>query len=204
MNLRALMSATQEMFAHPDTTASILVQSLTLGMLFGTLSSIQGIFEQQFGRADSFALWFAVIAVASMGGSYLNARFVMTLGMQRVLMLTYLAQFILSGLALGLVNSGLLPPDFAFGLFILWMIGLFAMMGTTMGNLNALALEPLGHIAGLVASVMSCIATVVSVLLAIPVGLMFDGTSLPLMSGVTIFAGLALLLTQFGLRAQHS
>jgi DHA1 family bicyclomycin/chloramphenicol resistance-like MFS transporter len=69
----------------------------------------------------------------------------------------------------------------------------------TMGNLNALALEPLGHIAGLVSSVMSCIATVVSVILAIPVGLMFDGTNLPLILGGTVFSGLALILVRFGL-----
>ena len=69
------------------------------------------------------------------------------------------------------------------------------MVGLTIGNLNALALEPVGHIAGMAASVMGSIATVASVLLAVPVGLMFDGTALPLMSGVLAFsvAGWALM-----------
>ena len=199
LSLRALASATAEMFRHPGTLASILIQSLTLGMLFSTLSSIQGIFDQQFDRAGSFAAWFALIAIASMGGSFLNARYVMTLGMRRVVFLTYLGQFCLTLVTLVLINFNLVPLDWGFAAFLLWVIGLFALMGTTLGNLNALALEPLGHIAGLVASVMSSIATVVSVLLAIPVGLMFDGTSLPLMIGVTVFAGLALLLVRFGL-----
>jgi DHA1 family bicyclomycin/chloramphenicol resistance-like MFS transporter len=197
--LKSLVAATREMFSHPDTTISILVQSLTLGMLFATLSSMQGIFEQQFDRASSFPLWFGVIALVSMGGSFINAQVVMTLGMRKVLLVTFIAQFTLSTVLLALFWLGLMPPTLAFVAFILWSIGLFAMMGTTMGNLNALAMEPLGHIAGLVASVMSSIATVISVLLAVPVGLMFDGTNLPLMTGVTLYAGLALLLMRYGM-----
>jgi MFS transporter, DHA1 family, multidrug resistance protein len=66
------------------------------------------------------------------------------------------------------------------------------MMGLTMGNLNALAMEPVGHIAGLAASVISSAATVGSVILAIPVGLAFNGTSTPLLIGVTVLTGLNL------------
>ena len=97
LSLRALTSASKEMFRHPGTLASILIQSLTLGMLFSTLSSMQGIFDQQFDRAGSFAAWFALIAIASMGGSIINARYVMTLGMRRVVFLTYLGVFSVRG-----------------------------------------------------------------------------------------------------------
>ena len=62
------------------------------------------------------------------------------------------------------------------------------MTGLTIGNLNALGLEPVGHIAGMAASVMGAIATVASVVLAVPVGLAFNGTPYPLMAGVAIFA----------------
>jgi len=78
---------------------------------------------------------------------------------------------------------------------MLWAIGLFAMMGLTMGNLNALAMEPVGHIAGLAASVISSLATVGSVILAIPIGLAFDGTATPLLIGVAVLVGLNLILS---------
>ena len=68
------------------------------------------------------------------------------------------------------------------------------MMGLSMGNLNALAMEPMGHIAGLAASVITSIATVGSVLLAIPVGQLFDGTPVPLLAGVALFIGAALVI----------
>lgn len=199
LRLRPLISATGEMFSHKGTTVSILVQTLTLAMLFSTLSSIQGIFEQFLGEADRFAMWFALVALLAMSGSFINSRAVMWVGMRRMLLLTYAGMLGLSLVLLMLLALGALQGPAVLIAFVLWLIGLFAMMGTTMGNLNALAMEPLGHIAGLAASVMSSLATVGSVLLAVPVGQMFDGTPLPLIGGVTVFAALALALVRLGL-----
>jgi DHA1 family bicyclomycin/chloramphenicol resistance-like MFS transporter len=189
-----LIAATVELGRHPIVLVSTLLQALTLGALFATLSSIQPIFEVVHGRAETFPLWFAVIAVASMSGSLLNSRIVMTLGMRRVVRGTYVGQILLTLLTLGLLGPGLVTGDAAFAVQLIWSIGLFAMMGLTMGNLNALAMEPVGHIAGLAASVISALATVGSVLLAIPVGLAFDGTATPLLVGVAVLIGVALIL----------
>ena len=56
----------------------------------------------------------------------------------------------------------------------------------TLGNLTALAMEPLGHIAGTAASVTSAVATLGSILLASMAGQFFDGT--PLVMLIAIFA----------------
>ncbi len=193
LHLGSLVAATRELGRHRIVLVSILLQALTLGALFATLTSIQPIFETVHHRADSFPLWFALIAVASMSGSFLNSRVVMSLGMRRVVRATYAAQL---GLTLAaLVLLGMLDGNLAFAVQVAWAIGLFAMMGLTMGNLNALAMEPVGHIAGLAASVISALGTVGSVLLAIPVGLAFDGSAAPLLVGVAVLIGLALLLS---------
>lgn len=191
---QALARASAEVLSHRVVQVSIAAQALTLGMLFATLSSMEGIFDRQFDRAESFPLWFGVIAIASMSGSILNARLVMRLGMRRMVTATYgaLLAVTLSYLALALMLS----PGAGFGLHVLWSVVLFAVMGLTLGNLNALAMEPLGHVAGLAASVTSAIATVASVVLAVPVGLMFDGTQLPLLLGVAAYAAGALMLTR--------
>ena len=199
LHLGDLWSGTKELFTHRIVIISTVLQALTLAALFGSLSSLQGIFEQQFDRAESFPLWFAVIALTSMGGSLLNTRFVMTLGMRRIVTRTYVAMLLLTLVALATLGSGLLQGGPAFAMQVLWCIGLFSMMGLTMGNLNALAMEPLGHIAGLAASVISCAATVGSVVLAIPVGLAFNGNSTPLLAGSAVLIGLALLLARHSL-----
>ena len=192
--LGSLWTATKELLGHRIVVLSILCQALTLGSLFATLSSMQGIFEQRFDQAENFPLWFAFIAMCAMSGSIISARVVMRVGMRAVVVTTYAGVLALT-LALLLLNcTGLMTETLAFAAHLLWSIALFAMMGLSLGNLNALAMEPVGHIAGLAASVVSAIATVGSVLLAIPVGLAFDGTAIPLMTGVSVFVGLALVL----------
>lgn len=194
LHLATLWSGTRQLFTHRIVLVSTLLQTLTLACLFATLSSLQGIFERQFDRAESFPLWFALIAVASMSGSLLNSRIVMTLGMRRVVRRTYAGVLILSLMALGTFTS-LAPGNVSFVMQMLWSIGLFSMMGLTIGNLNALAMEPLGHMAGLAASVISSLATVGSVILAIPIGLAFNGTSTPLILGVTVLTAINLILS---------
>ena len=195
LHLATLWSGTKQLFTYRVVLVSTLLQTLTLACLFATLSSLQGIFERQFDRGETFPLWFALIAVASMAGSLLNSRVVMTLGMRRVVQRTYAGVLILSLLALVTLGTGLLQGNLSFAMQVAWCIGLFSMMGLTMGNLNALAMEPVGHIAGLAASVISSLATVGSVLLAIPIGLAFNGTSTPLLIGVTVLTALNLALS---------
>ena len=190
LSWHALVAASAEVLSHRVVQISIAAQALTMGMLFATLSSMEGIFSDLFGRGDSFPLWFGVIAMASMIGSILNARLVMRLGMRRMVTVTYGALLALTLAYLGLV--AVMPEGSGFALHILWSVVLFAVMGLTLGNLNALAMEPVGHVAGMAASVTSAIATVVSVVLAVPVGLMFDGTQVPLLLGVSVYGAMAL------------
>ena len=202
LRISTLWFATKELGRHRVIVISTLVQTLTLGALFATLSSMSGIFELRFDRAETFPLWFAFIAVGSMSGSLLNSRIVTSIGMRRVVTGALAAQLCLTLLCLVTIATGLMPEALAFPAHLLWSIGLFAMIGLTMGNLNALAMEPVGHIAGLAASVISSLATVGSVLLAIPVGLAFNGTVVPLLVGITVLIAAGLLLMRHGLPAR--
>ena len=115
----------------------------------------------------------------------------MRLGMRRVILATYLTQVCLTlGLLAGLLG-GLLPDALIFPAHILWSITVVAMMGLTQGNLSALAMEDLGHVAGLASSLMTAASTIFAVVLAVPVGLAFDGTQIPLMAGIGLFCALA-------------
>ena len=195
----ALWTATKSLMQHRVIVVATLVQTLVLAALLATLSSMQGVFEVRFDRGESFPIWFALIAVGSLWGSILNSQVVMGLGMRRVVVATLVGQLALTLVCLLAVWTGLMPEALAFPAHLVWSIGLFGMMGLTMGNLNALAMEPVGHIAGLAASVILSIATVGSVLLAIPVGLAFDGTLVPLLGGVGLLLAAALSVLRLGL-----
>ncbi len=184
----------REVFSHATVVLPIGVLSLVFAMLFALLSSIHSVIAETFGRGAGFPLWFGLIAVLAATGSILNARIVMRLGMRRVIRAALLTQILVSLAVAGLYASGVLPPTLGFALFIAWAVGVFFMIGLTTGNLNALALVPLGHIAGLAASVVTGVSTVGAVLVAVPIGLAFDGTPLPLVLGVLGCAALGAAL----------
>ncbi len=187
-----LFSALKEVLSHRIIVTTIAVQTLVFGALFGTISSTQQIFGEQFGRAESFPLWFAVVALCAGVASPANAILVGRLGMRSMITGTLIGQIVLSCTMVILTLIGAFSETMAFAAFVIWLIGVFAMAGLTLGNLNAMALEPVGHIAGMAASVTGAISTVLAVALAAPLGLAFDGTYLPITAGVALMAMLAL------------
>lgn len=189
--LAPLARGVREIITHRVVALSLITQALVFGGFFATLSSTQQIFDQTYGRGETFHYWFALVALCSAPASIINARLVVRIGMRGMITSVLGIQIVLSGLAALIVWSGLLPHPATFWVYLLWTIGMFFQTGLTGGNLNALAMEPMGHLAGLTASVTGALGTVGAVVLAIPLGLAFDGTSLPLMTGNLVLAGLA-------------
>ena len=194
MSVASLWSAAREVLSHRVIQISIAVQTLVFSALFATLSTTQPIFDQTFGQGDNFPIWFAVIALCGGTSSFLNSRLVGRLGMRRMVTGALALQVGFTAVMLSALLAGVWPPAMAFGAHLVWTIGVFYMVGPTIGNLNALALEPVGHIAGMAASITAAIATIASVLLAAPVGLMFDGTAVPLMTAILVFSTLGFVL----------
>ncbi|WP_245890417.1 MFS transporter [Roseovarius confluentis] len=193
---RKLLHSAGEVIRHPMARLSILVQTLCLSMLFASISSIQQIMDITYGRAEEFPYWFAGVATVAALGSVINAALVMRLGMRRLIQMALVIETVVTLAVLATFLGGY-GGNGPFALYFVWQVIVFLQLGLTMGNLNALALEPLGHIAGMAASIIAGLSTVGSILLAMPVGLAFNGTPMPLLIGVAIFASLALLLTQF-------
>jgi DHA1 family bicyclomycin/chloramphenicol resistance-like MFS transporter len=185
-----LLQALREVLTNRVVVIAIAVQTLCFACLFGTISSTQQIFDISFGRAASFPLWFAVIALMSGTASIINASLVVRVGMRAMINWTLRIQILLSLAYLALLTLAALPETELFACHVIWTISVFMLAGLTLGNLNALALEPLGHIAGMAASVSGSLATVLAVAIAAPLGLAFDGTPVPLVAGICVLVGL--------------
>ena len=190
-----LWAAVQEMFRHPTVRLSIVVQVMCMGMLFTMLVMVQPVYDIIFDKADTFPYWFGAVALASGSASLLNAALVVRLGMRRMVTWSLGAQIVLSG-AMVAVSSAPLSLEVFFAIFVGWQTCLFFMADTTLGNLNAIAMEPMGHIAGMAASVIGAVATICAAMIAAPVGLLFDASLMPLAGGVLILSiiGFALML----------
>ncbi len=193
--LPLMIAAVQEMIAHPTVRLSIMVQTLCMGLLFTMLTMVQPIFDVVHDRAESFPFWFGFVALISGSASLLNAALVVRVGMRRMVTWALGGQILITSCVIFL-NMTPLSPDASFGLFVAWQTSVFFMAGVTMGNLNAIAMEPMGHIAGMAASVIGSIATVLAAAIAAPVGLLFDGSITPLTTAVLIMCivGFGLML----------
>jgi DHA1 family bicyclomycin/chloramphenicol resistance-like MFS transporter len=192
--LGKLAEGVAEVFANRQVVLAIMVQTLAFSTLFAALMSSQSVFGEVYGRTDSFPLWYGLMAIISATSSVLNAMIVVRVGMRTVakwafaVLAAFSALFLLLQLTLW---QGIAP---AFPVAFLWMTSVFYMAGLGIGNMNAVALEPMGHIAGMASSIVSATASVASILLAAPVSQLFDGTMFPLTASVLGMSAAAFLL----------
>jgi len=189
-NLKQVALAFKEVLSNQMILTSIITLVFAYGILFIGIFLIQPVFEQVFNRAATFPYWFATIALLAASSSYVNARLVRKLGMRMLTSIAFRAQVCFSALVFLVYWLGYFEGQFGFFCFLFWMFSIFFQAGLTMGNLTALAMEPVGHIAGTAASLVSAIATIGSVLLAAIVGQFFDGTPAAMIAGVALFATL--------------
>jgi len=187
-----LTNSIKECFSNKIFITSTCLQAFAFGSLFASLSTIQQIFDITYNKNDSFPEWFALIALISGLASFANSFFVVKIGMRKLIEIGFLIGIIFS---LCLITFSFIS-SIPFLLYFIWQSSVFFMIGLMIGNLNALAMQPMGHIAGLAASIIGSISTIIGVMLAIPIGLSFDGTPTPLILGSFILSFLGLLLAR--------
>ena len=177
-------------FSNKVFVISTILQTLTFSTLFASISTIQQIFDITYDKALSFPYWFGLIALISGSGSLINSYLVVQMGMRKLINLGFIIG-IGSSLFLILVNIFYLIP---FPLYFVWQLSVFFMIGLIIGNLNAMAMQPMGHIAGLAASIIGSASTIFGVVIAIPIGLSFKNTPDPLIIGILCLSSLSFLI----------
>ena len=171
--------------------------TLATGFVFAPfvayLSTAQQIFQEAYDTGALFPAYFAVVILAVGGALFVNGRLVMRYGMRRLTSVSSLAVALVSvtGWAGAFAFAGL-PPLW---LFLAWLMSVFVCVGFTFGNLSALAMEPLGHLAGAGAAVVSSLATLIALPLGILVGQRFDGTMYALIGAFAISGAAAFAAT---------
>ena len=177
-HLPQLWLAAGEVFRHRVVRLAILAQGVALGLIICLISQVQQIYDQSFGLAESFPYWFGGIALFSAASTSLaNASLVVRFGMRRMVTLGMSGQIVSAALALLFIVT---VPAWAFPVFAVWQFMLIWLSGLCVGNLHAIALEPMGHIAGMTASLTGAVATMLAAVASAVVGPLFDGTPVPL------------------------
>ncbi|HEX8256994.1 MAG TPA: multidrug effflux MFS transporter [Allosphingosinicella sp.] len=169
-----------------------LAQTLVMGALFAFINSIQQIVFDVFRRPELIGLVFACIAGPMALSSYANSKLVMRWGSKRLLLLALAAFTAVSALHLAVAAAA----GEAIWTFVILQAATMAFFGLIGANAGALAMEPLGHIAGTASSLQGVITTVGGALIGLAIGQSFNGTTLPFLAGFAM-CGMAALATAF-------
>lgn len=188
LSLRGIIAAVRETFANRAALGYTVMAGLIFGCFIGYLTSAPQIFLRIYQVGPRFALYFGVLAAFIGAAMLVNARLVMTWGMH---LLSRIALSAACGASIVFLAymwiQGGQPPLWV---LMAYLAVVFFCNGILFGNLNAMALEPLGHIAGVASAVVGSLTTFISVVFGTLIGRAFDGTVLPLVVG---FAALGLV-----------
>jgi DHA1 family bicyclomycin/chloramphenicol resistance-like MFS transporter len=191
LRLRPLARA----FAEVLTTRRTMLYTAGSGLIFasfaGFLASAQQVYEEIFGLGALFPLVFAMMGAVFAAAQFANSRLVMTLGMRRLCRTA--AVLVVSAGVAALAGNAAMAGPMPLWLFLALLTPIFIGAALLFSNLTALALEPLGHIAGTASAVVMSLSTIA----AVPLGTLVAGqvttTPMPLFVGFAGFGALTLL-----------
>lgn len=185
------IDGTKEFFKYKEAVAFTVVSGFITGSFMVYLSTSQQIFQDQYNLADMFPYIFASLAISVGLATYLNSQLVMKYGMMRIAYTASVAYALISVLYVVIFWSGANP---SIEILITFFAMQFFAVGFLFGNLRALAMQPLGHIAGIGAAINGFVSTVMAVPIANYIGGFVKDSVLPLFIGFSIFGVLSVLV----------
>ena len=136
-----------------------------------------------------FTFSFGCLALCLGAASMANSKIVGKYGMRHICIRAFIGIVTSSAIFMA-VNLTL--GDVTLPMFLGYAAILFFCFGLVFGNLNALAMEPMGHIAGMASAIIGATSSAISMVLGTWIGQLYDGTLIPMASGFLVLGAIAL------------
>jgi len=194
-SLRRIIDKTIEIVKIRPALVYTVSAGLISGAFLGYLNSAQQIFQEQYALGKLFPLYFGLIALSLGLASFINAHLVLRFGMR---FLVRWSLIIVLGLSIAFLGIALLAGgQLHLWLFMVYIMTTFFCVGVLFGNQNSLAMEPLGHLAGIGAAVVGSFSRLISMPLGIIIGQSYNGTIIPLITGFAILSGFTIIVIRY-------
>lgn len=181
----------KELLRYKETVAFTIISGLVTGSFLVYLSASQYIFEDQYGLKEAFPYIFAGLAVSIGLSTFFNGTLVLRFGMRRLSFMA-LATFCAIALLYVLLFWNTMNPN-VFVLVTFLSLQFFC-LGFMWGNFRSIAMEPIGHIAGIGAAINGFFSTVIAIPIATTIGGFVEDRVLPLFVGLAICGLLSLVV----------
>jgi DHA1 family bicyclomycin/chloramphenicol resistance-like MFS transporter len=194
-SVKRISVAVVEIFTNRIALGYTLAAGLILGAFLGYLNCAQQVFQEVYDLGRQFPFYMAILVFSIGSASFFNSRFVIRWGMRLLSRLVTQLLIVLS--VFHFVAVYLMRGHTPLWMMMTCLMMAFFCIGILFGNLNAIAMAPLGHIAGVGAAVVGSLSSLVYVPLAIIIGRSYDGTTLPLIGGFAILSVLAAVIMRW-------
>ncbi|MEZ4857675.1 MAG: multidrug effflux MFS transporter [Flavobacteriaceae bacterium] len=193
-----LLHACKEVLREKSTIGFTFIQGLVMGAFLVYLSGSQQIFELQYGLKEEFPYIFAGLSIAIAIAIFTNGNLVVRFGMLNMVTLSIYGFLAVSTFFVILYYN---QPNPSITILMIFFGILFFFMGFLFGNLRALAMEPMGHIAGMAAAITGLIATLMGIPISTFIGRFIDSRVLPVFVGFMICGMISVVLLLFSRKA---
>jgi len=180
---RVFIDGYRELLNYRQTMLFTVIWGFITGSFLVYLSTSQQIFQEQYALKESFPYIFAALAITIGTATLLNGTLVLRYGMLRLVTVSMAAYVLISLLYIILFASTGNP---SFGILLTFFALQFFAIGFLFGNLRSLAMEPIGHIAGIGAAITGFIATIMGVVISAYIGQFVTDTVLPMFIGFLV------------------
>ncbi|MBL4939629.1 MAG: multidrug effflux MFS transporter [Lutibacter sp.] len=191
LTIAMLIEGNKELFKHKQTIGYTIISGFITGSFMVYLSTAQQIFQHQYQLIDEFPYIFAALAISMGAASLSNGTLVIKYGMKKMVTVALYFYFGISLLYILLYYNSTNPSIEV--LFAFFALQFFA-IGFLFGNLRALAMQPIGHIAGIGAATTGFISTIMAVPISTLVGKFVGTTALPIFIGFVICSLLSIIV----------
>ena len=191
LSINLFVEGTKEFLKHKQAIIFTLISGFITGSFMVYLSASQQIFQVQYDLVEEFPYIFAGLAISVGFATFLNGTFVMKFGMLKLIS-TFLIVFTIIPVIYIVLFYGKENPNINV-LLSFFALQFFA-IGFLFGNLRALAMQPVGHIAGVGAAINGFVSTIMAVPIATLIGKSVKTTTLPLFVGFLVCGIFSLIL----------
>ncbi|MEM7767002.1 MAG: multidrug effflux MFS transporter [Pseudomonadota bacterium] len=190
LNPHATAADYAEVFRCRVTFGYMAASGVIFGALFAFIGSAEQMFTEVFNQGNEFVLWFAGVAMSLSAANFANSRLVERVGMRRLSHGALLGFIACSSL---LAGAMILVGEHFVVFFPLFCL-VFACFGLIGSNFSAMAMEPLGRLAGTASAAYGFATTTVSSFIGYLIGNQYDGSSVPVLVGFAVLGMVSLAI----------
>ncbi|MGB6150781.1 MAG: multidrug effflux MFS transporter [Pricia sp.] len=180
---KVFVNGLREFLKYKETVAFTFTSGFITGSFLVYLSASQQVFEEQYGLVESFPYIFAGLACSVGLSTFLNGTLVMRFGMRRLALMAVTA---FCAIALLYVVVFYNSPNPNVVVLVAFLFAQFFCLGFLWGNFRSIAMEPIGHIAGIGAAINGFVSTIMAVPIANYIGNFVQDTVWPMFVGLAI------------------